>query len=157
MGNLKGAVEYYTQAIAIDGNFAEAYNNLGVALARQGRGKEALAYYYSALGLQPDNVVAMTNLARLRATHPDPKVRNADEAVKLAEKACRLTDDKRPLLLATLAAAYAEAARFEDAVRTVRKAIELARQQGREGLVRRLQAELKLYQAKRPLRSGRAR
>ena len=153
MGNLKGAAEYYTQAIAIDANFAEAHNNLGVVRAQQGRGRLAAAHYYTAMRLQPNNVVAMNNLARLRATHPNEQVRNAEEAIKLAQEACRLTGNKRPMFLATLAAAYAEAARFEEAIRTVRKAIELAGQAGRGRLVKQFQAELKLYQAKRPLRS----
>ena len=63
----------------------------------------------------------LNNLAWILAASADPQVRNGPEAVLLAERACKLTDYKKPLLVGTLAAAYAEAGRFPEAVATARK------------------------------------
>jgi Flp pilus assembly protein TadD len=46
----------------------------------------------------------------------------------LAEKACKATNNTDPEFLDTLAAAYAEAGRFDDAVRTAQQAIQVAGQ-----------------------------
>ena len=43
--------------------------------------------------------------------------------MKLAERGCQLTGQRDPRLLDALAAAYAEAGRFEDAVRTAERAL----------------------------------
>ena len=43
---------------------------------------------------------------------------NGPDAVRFAEEACRLTEQKFPGVLDALAAAYAEVGRFDDAVRT---------------------------------------
>ena len=51
----------------------------------------------------------------MMATDPDPSVRNGSEAVRLAERAVQLTGAREPTLLDTLAAAYAEAGRFQEA------------------------------------------
>ena len=72
-------------------------------------------------------VLALNDLAWIYATHPRRDLRNAVEAVRLAEQACQLSDRKLPTCLNTLAAAYAEAGRFAEAVTTAKKAIQIAR------------------------------
>ncbi len=80
------------------------------------------------------------------ATCPDAQVRNGSEAVRLGEKACQATAYRDPYLLRSLAAAYAEAGRFDDAIRTAGTSIEVAAAAGGErDLVTVLQAELALY------------
>ena len=69
------------------------------------------------LQINPDYVLTLNNLALLRATHPDPKFRDGGEAVILARRAVGLTPGD-PDYLGTLAAAYAEAGRFAEAVQT---------------------------------------
>lgn len=68
----------------------------------------------------------LNNLAWLRATCPDPALRNGPEAVRLAEEACALSGWSESNLINTLAAAYAEVGRYEDAVATNRKAVAVA-------------------------------
>jgi hypothetical protein len=92
----------------------------------------------------------MNNLARLLATCEDPKLRNGAEAVQLAEQACELTNYKRPELLGTLAAAYAAAGRFSDAVTAAEDGLELAQSSGLEGLSEEIQENLSLYKAEQP-------
>ncbi|MCL5744459.1 MAG: hypothetical protein M1541_11130, partial [Acidobacteria bacterium] len=61
---------------------------------------------------------------------------------------------REPEVLATLAAAYAEAGRFSEAVETSRRAMALATQQRREPLSEELKARLALYQKGAPFRES---
>ena len=88
-----------------------------------------------------------TNLAWILATHSDAKIRNGEEAVQLAELACREDDYQAPAKLDTLAASYAEVGRFDDAVRMIRKAITLAEESDRAELVDQLRGRLELYES----------
>ena len=75
------------------------------------------------------------------ATHRDDGVRDAAGAVRYATMASEATGGREPAVLDTLAAAYAESGRFEDAVATVEKGLEIARGRGAAGagLVRLLE------------------
>jgi len=55
-----------------------------------------------------------------------------------------------PIILSTLAAAYAEAGRFPEAIQTAQRAIQLAEAQSNTRLTGELQSQLKLYQAGAP-------
>lgn len=151
-GKLAEARPYFEAALRIRPQFAEAHAKLGIALAALGRVDEAMSSYREALRLKPDLVAAMNNLAWLLATHPDPKFRDGPEAVRLAERACQLTRYKTPFLIGTLAAAYAEAGRFDDAVVAGQKARDLALETGQKVLAQRNTELIELYRAKHPLR-----
>ena len=69
----------------------------------------------------PDSPRMLDELAWLLATYPDSNSRDGAEAVRLAERACALTERRVPALLATLAAAYAEAGDFPRAVAPAKK------------------------------------
>ncbi len=84
------------------------------------------AEWREALRLQPDDVDALDQLAWALATSPEASIRNGPEAVALARRAVQLGDGRDADLLATLAAAYAEAGRFSEAVETAERAISLA-------------------------------
>ncbi len=60
--------------------------------------------------------LANNNLAWFLSTCPVAKLRDGEEAIPLAIKACRLTDWKEGMYLDTLAAAFAEAGYFDFAV-----------------------------------------
>ncbi len=92
------------------------------------------------------------SLAWLRATCSDPSLRNGAEAVELAQRANQLSGGQRPEMLDTLAAAYAEAEWFPEAVATARKALELARQQNNPALAEAVQERITKYEAGRPYR-----
>jgi protein O-mannosyl-transferase len=131
---------------------AQAYGDLAFAIQMQGRAREALTLYRRALALNPDFTPALNNLAWLLATLPNPALRDGAEAVRLAEQACGMGPARQASLISTLAAAYAEAGRFDDAIRTAREAVELAEAAGGRGLVERNSRLLESYQAHRPWR-----
>ena len=97
-------------------NYTEVHYNLGILLQQTGRSQEAIAHYREALRLQPGLWPVWNNLAWILATAADPSNRDGKQAVQLAEQACALTGQREPLVLGTLAAAYAEAGRFAEAL-----------------------------------------
>jgi tetratricopeptide (TPR) repeat protein len=78
----------------------------------------------------PDSPRMLDELAWLLATYPDSKSRDGSEAVRLAERACVLTERRIPALLDTLAAAYAEAGDFPRAISAVEEALNHAHSSG---------------------------
>ena len=123
---------------------------LAERLFRQGDSAGAVARYRLALQADPGLVPALNNLAWIRATSPEPALRDGPEAVRLAEGACRLTQYKQTVLVGTLAAAYAEAGRFPEAVTTAEMACTLAADEGDPALLARNQQLLELYRAGKP-------
>jgi Flp pilus assembly protein TadD len=91
--------------------------NLAGLFCQSGDFRSAMEQFRQVLSFEPDNVAALNNLAYVLAGCPDQSIRNGDEAVKLAERACGLTNFKQPGLIKTLAAAYAAQGRDSDAVR----------------------------------------
>ena len=152
IGRVNEAITHFQRASEIQQDYA-AYCNLGYAFRQKGMATEATAYYQKAIELQPQFIPALKNLAWMLATWPEPSVRNGGKAVALAGQANRFSKDKDPLVLRTLAAAYAEAGRFPEAVATAKQALALAVTQSNTGLTNALQTEIGLYQTHSPCRS----
>ncbi len=76
------------------------------------------------------------------------------KAVSLAGSASQLSKGEDPLILRTLAAAYAETGDFSRAVRVAQDALALARKQKKEPLTATIQEELERYTAHQPLRNA---
>jgi Flp pilus assembly protein TadD len=109
------------------------------------------------LTLKPDpgaEVTALNNLAWVLATCPDDSVRNGMQAIHYAESACRLTGFKQSGMVNTLAAAYAEAGRFPDAIATAQTAIQLANAAGDKNAAAATSQLLAQYQAGKPWREA---
>jgi protein O-mannosyl-transferase len=123
---------------------------LGLALSALNQTQEAVAHYRQALALKPDQPEALNNLAWILAASAQPTLRNGPEAVRLAERAVQLTTNREPMLVGTLAAAYAEAGRFDEAIATAQKAIQLATAAGHPELARRNEELLGRYRAHQP-------
>jgi Flp pilus assembly protein TadD len=120
----------------------------GVLAEQQGRFGQAAALYRSALAERPGWTAISNNLAWVLATTRDEGVRSPAEAIALAEASVAGTQD--PGLLDTLAAAYASAGRYEEAVLTQDRAAKGARSLGAEELAAELEARLALYRSGRP-------
>ena len=131
---------------------AEAHVQLAVMLTAQREYQAAVEHYRAALKLKPDAPDILNNLAWMLATCPDDQVRNGAQAIQYAERACELTQNKQPVTLGTLAAAYAEAGRFDEAVATAQKACDLATQQGNTLLAQKNQALIEIYRQRKPWR-----
>jgi tetratricopeptide (TPR) repeat protein len=151
IGDRKGALTNCLAALAL-GPTPIDRAKAGEVLAALGRRAEAIHEYRQALALVPDLVPALNNLAWILATDQEARNRNGTEAVQLAERACALTDYQTPVLIGTLAAAYAEAGRFKDAIATAQRARALARTTGQTIVAEKNREMLELYQSGRPCR-----
>jgi len=121
-----------------------------------GRLREGIAEYRKALALDPSHVRALVELAWLLATAPESGMRDAVEALELVRRATPLLGEEHPVLLDTLAAAYATNGRFEEALETARRAAELSRlTPGFEARAPLIEQRLGSYLAHRPFRMPR--
>lgn len=125
---------------------------LGSTLAAQGRRTEALEQYRAAYQSSPDWPLLLANYAWLLAAAPEAQLRNGAQAVQMAERACELTRRQMVEAVDTLAAAYAETGRFNEAATTARQALALAKAGGNDLLAARIQQRIELYQASQPFR-----
>jgi tetratricopeptide (TPR) repeat protein len=123
-----------------------------VALAHLGRTREAMSQYASALLLQQDLPDALDGLSWILATDANPAFRNATEAVRMSQHACELTGRKDPVKLKTLAAAYAEAGRFPDAIATAQAAHDMAARAGNKALADLCLRMLEQFKSAQPWR-----
>jgi tetratricopeptide (TPR) repeat protein len=153
-GRFDEAVAQYKKVLELQPAYGGAFNNLGTAYTQLGRVSEAMGAYRKALDLQPENTDALNNLAWALATCPQAALRDGAAALALAKKGVQLTGDKNPLLLRTLAAAYAETGSYGMAAVTARPALELAVAQKNDALAAALQKEIKLYEADTPVRES---
>ena len=153
-GRLSEAVAHFREALRAEPDDAEAHNNLGLALRTTGARDEALRHFQAALRLRPDWPVPMNEIAWILATHPDDRIRNPREAVRLAERAAERTARRQPVVLDTLAAACAAAGDFERATATAREAMALAASGSSDGLAGEIGKRLELYRQKKPFREA---
>jgi spermidine synthase len=143
---------HFEQVVRLNPGFLEAYVNIGVAHMALGRRDAAVGYWRKVAELKPDSAEALNSLAWVLATTEDASLHNPVEALKLAERACALTEHGRPELLDTLAAAYAAMGRFSEAAETAERAMTLAERAGNADLARQIQDRLRLYRSGRPYR-----
>jgi Tfp pilus assembly protein PilF len=151
-GALEEGREHLAEALRIKPNGASVHYNLGLWLAMEGKPAESAAHYREAIRLRPNYPKALNNLAWMLATHPDPRLRNGEEALQLARRASDLTGGNDPGTLDTLAAACAEARQFAEAIRVAERAVALAQSAGQNELARQIQARLPGYRSEQPCR-----
>ncbi|MFQ5411885.1 MAG: tetratricopeptide repeat protein, partial [Phycisphaerae bacterium] len=144
-GNLAESIEHYQQAVRIRPDYAAAHNRLAAALIESGHIGDAFSHYREAVRLKPDWPAPMNDLAWILATHPDPEVRQPDEAIRLAEYAAELTRHRNMNVLDTLAAAFAAAGRYDQAVSTAGRALAVATNAASGPIVNQIEKRLDLY------------
>jgi spermidine synthase len=154
-GRSKEAIEYFNEALRTSPNQPEAYANIGLAYAQLENYGPAIQNLTKAVELKPNRTDILNALAWILATIGEVSIRDANKAVEYAQRACELTKYKEPALLDTLAAAYAAAGRFNDAVTTAQRAIDEAKARVQENLVGEIQSRLELYRAGQPYRQKR--
>ena len=143
---LDEALAWFARASQYQPAIPEAPYNLAVLLWQRGRIAEAMAAYREALRRRPHWLQAASHLAWLLATQQEPSPQDAAEAVALAEHVCQASDDKNPIALRTLAAAYHAAGQRDAAVRATQRALTAARALGDTVLVAELTAQLTRYE-----------
>jgi len=153
-GEMDAAISHCQAALSIQPEHAEARINLAIALDQKGQIADAIVNYEKALANSPRSVPAQNNLAWLLATCSDPSLRNGNKALELARQADQLSGGANPIVLRTMAAAYAETGHFAKVIEIAQDALRLATAQGDRGLAAELQEELAIYQVGLPFREG---
>jgi tetratricopeptide (TPR) repeat protein len=135
-GDLVPAANQLGYVMLLSPNTEQAHANLRqvlVTVAKGPRGREQLREISAAA---PDSPRMLDELAWLLATNPDSSARDGNEAVRVSERACDLTERKIPALLDTLAAAYAERGEFQRAIAAGEEALNRARSSGDDDAVK---------------------
>jgi protein O-mannosyl-transferase len=151
-GRVTEAIAHFRRALELRPSSTTVHNNLAAALLKNGEARQALAHYEASAEIQPNNPTALSNVAWLLATCPDASIRNGARAIEAAREADRLSGGQNPRITGLLAAAYAEAGRFPEAITTVQQAMRLAAAQNDDALADSLRAQIKLYKAGTPFR-----
>ena len=147
---LDEAAVRFLESMRLDPKNAQVHLHYAMSLSAHRQFREAIVEYRKALTLDDRLSMAYNNLAWMLAANPDPTIRNGQEAVKLAERACRLTNEEQPFYLVTLAAAYAETGDFKNAIIAAEKARDIARKAGLETLAQQNEKRLEYYRVGRP-------
>jgi tetratricopeptide (TPR) repeat protein len=154
-GRVDEGASHLRKAIEIQPELADAHGRLAFLLVSQGKIDEAIKHYDLTLQLRPNLPEALNNLAWMKATYPDPKYRDGSEAVRLAERACEITHFDKTVFIGTLAAAYAEAGRFDLAVSSAERARSHAQKWKETDLANKNEQLLSLYKQGKPYHESR--
>jgi tetratricopeptide (TPR) repeat protein/mono/diheme cytochrome c family protein len=148
-GSVDEALPYLREALRLDARLPDAHYNLALIDQRNGELGEAVREFREAISLQPAWAAPLVDLAWLLATTSDDRLRDASQAVQLAERASTLTGRRNRRALDVLAASYAAEGRFDRALETVQSAMLV---NGTEPTLEELAERRELYRLHRPYR-----
>jgi tetratricopeptide (TPR) repeat protein len=141
--NYESAVLAFDRSLELAPKFSLTFINRGYAHRNMGEYEKAIPDLRKGLDSNvPDGHMPLLYLAEIYASCPDDKLRDGKQAVELATKGCELTKWEHGVLLAVLAAAYAETDDFKQATRWQTEACKHASDE----LVAEMASRLQLYQ-----------
>jgi len=150
VGHFAEARDQLEYALTAHGNIAELHVGMALASAQLGDFARAVRHGRKALQLDPTLDSAANNLAWILATSPDPSARNPDESIRIMGRLLGEAERPDPAYLDTLAAAYAAAGRFPDAIDTATRAEKLAREEQRSAIAEEIRVHLARYRGGEP-------
>jgi tetratricopeptide (TPR) repeat protein len=149
LGKFDEAVADCKKSLDILPYWTKPYATIAAIEAQRGHFAPAFEILESYAKISPDNPDILAMKALLQATAAEEKYRNGQAALDNAKKACEATRFKQYALLEVLAAANAETGNFDEALKWATEALKLAPQPKKK----KCQAELELYQSRKPLRA----
>jgi tetratricopeptide (TPR) repeat protein len=150
-GEKEKALNDFKEAINVDPNNATTYLYRAHLYLVEAEPESALADLEEVMRRAPDFPGAANDYAWTLATNPKDSIRNGHKAVEFAKKACHETDYKHAPTVDTLAAAYAEAGEWEDALKWQQEALTLAEKTHPDDVLG-MRERLALFKAKKPYR-----
>jgi tetratricopeptide (TPR) repeat protein len=153
-GNVTEAIVHWEKVLELQPEDVTARDSLGAVLAQQGRLAEAVAKWQQSLQYEPDDGNALNNLGWVLSTAPEDSMRNGPQALEFARRASQMAQDNNPMILRTLAAAYAESGQFPEAIDVASRGVQIALDQQNPALADELRRNLALYRTKTPLRDA---
>ncbi len=146
------AITDWNEGLRLGPNDAESLAARGWAYFMTSQFNKAVQDYRQAMQVDPQNARGYNGLGWLRATCPSAEMRSGKEAVELATKACELTNWNRWDWIDTLAAAFAEAEDFKNAIKYEKQAMEMS--SVTEPYRKEMQRCLSLYEQQKPNHEG---
>jgi tetratricopeptide (TPR) repeat protein len=150
-GDKEKALSDFKEAVTLDPNNATTYLYRAHLYLVEAEPESALADLEEVMRRAPDFPGAANDYAWTLATNPKDSVRNGRKAVEYAKKACYETDYKHAPTVDTLAASYAEAGEWEDAMKWQQEALHLAEKTHPDD-VPGMKERLALFKEKKPFR-----
>jgi serine/threonine-protein kinase len=161
MGRVSDAVPSYLKAVEAEPQRASYKDDLNVLLFSGNTEAGVVSNFlatvrsdpagfgslFEAVQFDTNHVALVNNMAWVFATNPDPKLRNGKYAVRLATRACEMTGFQTNYCVETLAAAYAEDSRFDEAIASAQLACSLTSPAGEAELLKQYQALLELFRS----------
>ena len=146
---LEEAIHHY--GISLDQNHDQAsvHFQISKALFESGQPSAALKHLRHAARLRSDWPQPIMGIAWILAHHPDPGVRDLEQATDMARRAVQMHSEPNPPALETMAAVHAAAGRFDLAVTAAREALEAAKASENRSLIESLESRLKTYEQRR--------
>ncbi len=154
VGRWEQAMREFDEALRLNPEYAPAHYQKGRLLLKQGHDREAVNNLRQAVRIETNKLQMLIYVARVLATDEDPQARNGAEALIYASQANYLAGTPQPVLLDTLALAYAELGRFDEAMKNEQQAVDLARNHGQLEDAGAMQQRLELYQKHQPWRES---
>jgi tetratricopeptide (TPR) repeat protein len=151
-GDFATAAEQFGYALLLQPKSTDAADRVRLAMRFAAKAPNASQQLATIAASAPDSPILLKEIAWLRATAPANDLRNGAEAVRLAERACFIAGDKQPMLIATLAAAYAEVGKFSEATAAAQNALSLARSSGDAKTAELAENLLIAFQSNQPYR-----
>jgi protein O-mannosyl-transferase len=146
------AILHFQRVIQLMPSPPDAYIQLANLLELKGRFADAITTLKSGLDPNRHNPIYANEYAWLLATSPVKELRDSTQAIQIGEALARATSRKTPQYLDTLAAAYADADRFDEAVAVAREALSQAQSNNDTNLAAQLATRLALYEKRQPFR-----
>jgi tetratricopeptide (TPR) repeat protein len=147
-GDNAAALDDLDDAAIVESNRPNLHEMRARIYLALGRNDQALSEFNEAIRLSKNRASSYNALAWVLANSPDLSFRNSSRALDLATKACQETNWKNYSYLDTLAAAYAEAGDYAQAVTWQLAAIKLSSKLDEADL----RSRLVLYQQHQPYR-----
>lgn len=146
------ARKHFAKAVEIDPYNAKAWRaetNLWILDKEFETARQRLE---DALAVLPDDATLLNTAARLLSTCELTQVRDGERALEMARKAYNLENSLDHA--ETIGMALAEMGQFEQAIQWQRRLVAQVSNSGDQRLLRRLATNLRLYENRRPIRTG---
>lgn len=150
LGRPMAALVYYVRLAQVENRAIKPLILMGGAYLEAGDSATATKYFRQALAREPRSYSAHFNLARIYATHPQPALREPQQALNHAKAALASSNDSDAFAFSILAAAQAHLGEWKEALEAVQKAIDLAAAKQNWKQERQFRSQKTLFASRQP-------